>query len=115
MGFAQYVWNAFKETAYEFQAGPKKKRKLKKFPKLRIRLKREPEPRRPRLKPEPKGFKEKKRPEPKGSKEKIKYIKRERAIISAPQELQEWEKGNREERHWYKPENRACSGTGRTD
>ena len=93
MGFVQDVWNAFKETAYEFQAGPKKPRKRrKKFPKLlRPRLKRDPEPRRPRLKPEPKGFKEKKRPEPKGSKEKIKIIKRERAIISAPQELQEWE------------------------
>ena len=93
MGFARDVWKAFRETVHEFQAGPKKtrKKKLKKFPKLRVRLKRYPEPRRPRLKPEPKGFKEKKRPEPKGSKEKIKYIKRERAIISAPQELQEWE------------------------
>ena len=88
MGFVQDVWKAFRDTAYEFQAGPKKPRRLKRFPKLpKVRLKREPEPRRPRMKPERKSPKEKK----KIPASLVKIIKRERATINAPQELQEWE------------------------
>ena len=92
MGFVQDVWKAFRDTAYEFQAGPppKPRKRLKRFPKLpKVRLKREQELRRPQLQRERNPPKEKKKI-PKGL---VKIIKRERTFINAPQEekLQEWE------------------------
>ena len=87
MDFAATVWKAVRDVVYEFQAGPKAKKRpnvrLKRFPKLpKVRLKRESEPRRPRLKPDRKALKKKMNIPPKKIPPNlVKIIKRERAFI----------------------------------
>ena len=100
MSFFSDVWKAMKQTAYEFQAGPRAKKKRKPLRLRRVPLLKKPTPRpmskeESRIKPKRKVLKREvwKGQRLKGlPKQERMFIKRERATINKIEPLQDWEK-----------------------
>ena len=100
MSFLNDVWKAMKQTAYEFQAGPRAKKKHKPLRLRRVPLLKKPTPRpmskeESRIKPMRKVLKGevwKGKTFKSLPKQERMYIKRERANLIKQEPLQDWEK-----------------------